>query len=98
MIPTEVTEKFSLLLQDKRSPDGYKIYISEKLSQNGPTVFFELMDNKTSEAREKPGQPYSFRITKAGSVNHITISLADLESQSFTDLQQAIETGLHIPA
>src|SRR5688572_27830133 len=98
MILTEVIEKFSLLLQDKRSPDGYKIYISEKLSQNGPTVFFELMDNMISDSQQKPGQPYLFRITKAGSVNHITISLADLESQSFTDLQQAIETGLHIPA
>jgi hypothetical protein len=98
MIPATVISKFGLIIQDKKSPDGYKIYISENLSHNGPTVFFELVDSQVSAPREIVNKQYLFRITKAGAINHIIIPLVDLETKSFTDLQQAIETALHIPA
>jgi hypothetical protein len=97
MIPAAVISRFGLVIQDKKSPDGYPIYIAQSLSHNGPTVFFELLDNQVSDAQERAGSSHFFRITKAGSTNHIVMPLGDLEAQSFTDLQQAIETSLHIP-
>ena len=90
-----VISRFGLVMQDKKSPDGFPLYIAESLSHNGPTVFFELLTHKDSPAEDldKP----SIRITKAGAINHMVVSQNDLEFKSFTDLQQAIEKSLHIP-
>lgn len=99
--------RFGLTEQEKKSPDGYRIFIAETLSHNGPTVFFELIPaNMISEFRlnninkvssnDVPVQPV-FRLTKAGSINTLIITQSDLEAQSFTDLQQLIEKSLHIP-
>ena len=93
----DLIAKFGLVLQADISPDGYPIYIAESLSNNSPTVFFELVRERSEQPTRQPKDTGKMRITKAGSIDHLMYAISDLEAESFTNMQQIIETKLHIP-
>jgi hypothetical protein len=94
MLSASLIEKFGLAIQQKASPDGYPIYIADKLSHNGPTIFFEPFIAETDN--NGPAEKV-VRITKAGAVNHFIVPVQTLDTQTVPELQQAIETALPIP-
>jgi len=97
IISDQLISTFGLVLQEKVSPDGYPIYIAESLSNNQPTVFFELITDKQEHLPHGGSGETRIRITKAGAINSLILSLPELGSQTFTDLQQQVESALQIP-
>jgi hypothetical protein len=102
MFPHSIIVRFGLVSQHQLSPDGYPIYISENLSNNNPTVFFEPYKTISSDTNSpvpdtEAAQRRVVRITKAGAVDRIVISMDELAELSFETMQQKIESELHIP-
>jgi hypothetical protein len=96
MIAPGIVERFGLIDQHQRSPDGYAIFIAGNLSNNNPTVFFELVADVKPPGRNVTPQE-SVKITKAGATNHLLLTMSELGNLDFAQLQQMIEEQLRIP-